>query len=174
MKIPTKEECIDLLHKYGISERKIEHLLLVEKVCLFVADKLIEKDIKIDKERLSRGALLHDIGKNSEKNHHKKGYDICKEEGIDECICKMVKKHGGREFVDSVIDNWEEKILIYIDKIVKNDIIGVEKRFDPWFKKAPGEKEILKQAKERIKGFEKEIFSHLDFKPGELKNEITN
>jgi len=174
--IPTREECIELLKKHNVTKSKLVHTLLVEKVALFLAKKLIEKGESIDLDIISRGALVHDVGKDMQRKtgrcHSKEGYDICKAENIDESICLIVKNHVLEEIIEISLDNIEQKILFYVDKICKNEIIGVDKRMEPWFEKHPEVNELFSAAKVKILELEKEIFEKLDFNPEDLKEMV--
>ena len=170
--IPTKEECVELLHKHNVKEAKLKHTLLVEKVSVFLGKKLIEAGIDIDLDILSKAALLHDIGKEEQRNsgicHSEAGSKICKNENIDGSICSIVRKHT-LEKVD-LLDTWEEKVLFYSDKICKYEIIGIDKRFEPWFLKTDDKEELI-ELKNKTKQIEKEIFSKLNIAPEDLKEE---
>lgn len=71
-KKPTRERAIELLKKYEVPKQCVEHCLQVEKNALVIADQLIGRGVKIDREFVSVAALLHDIGR----------YKICDERGV--------------------------------------------------------------------------------------------
>lgn len=129
MKIPKKEECLELLKKNNTPENVIAHSKAVCKAALEIADKLIEKGVKVNRDLVLAGALLHDIAKPS--NYHSvKGAEIIEKIGFKE-VAELIKKHALssiREFQPKTI---EEKILFYVDKIVEEDkVVSVEERFE--------------------------------------------
>lgn len=82
------------------------HSLIVRDIALELADNLIKKGIKIDKELVEIGCLVHDIGcyqcyefygRNSGPyiQHGIKGYEILKNEGFSEEIARMAMIHLG-------------------------------------------------------------------------------
>ena len=163
----SREECLELLNKYNVEKMKIKHILLVEKVAVFLAKKLIEKGEEVDIERLSRAALLHDLIRG--KHHAQEGYEICLKKGIDEKICLLIKKHGLETILDS-LDTWEEKILFYADKICKYEVIGIDERFRPWIEKA-GQIDLVEKKKQKTEELEKEILDKAGIKFEDIKNE---
>ncbi|MEE9525691.1 MAG: HDIG domain-containing metalloprotein [Candidatus Woesearchaeota archaeon] len=184
--IPNRQQCLELLHKQHIKERKLVHTLLVEKVALFIGKKLVENGEKVDLEKLSRAALLHDIGKHEAretgKEHSLAGYEMCQKEGIDEEICSLIKKHALETILKDPLKKWEEKIILYSDKIIKHEIIGVDKRFELWYndkrfelwyKDHPEEKEVFYKSKPMVKALEKEIFNKARITFEDIKENVS-
>lgn len=141
MKIPTLEEADNLHKKYAPSKDALEsvwkHCHIVRSIALQIADNRHSTS----KELISIGALLHDIGVYrlykdgviDEKNyitHGLLGYELLKEEGFDEVICRFALLHTGvgitREDIennklplpprDYVPETDEEKIVAFADK----------------------------------------------------------
>jgi len=110
--IPTREECINLLKKYHLSDLKIQHSLLVENVAVSLSKLLNEKGILIDLNIVSRAALLHDIGvesKTPNKNHATIGAELCINENIDLNICKIIQHHIAEAILENKLDTMEKK-----------------------------------------------------------------
>ena len=94
-KIPSKEECLDILNKNKTPSNVIEHSRTVCKLAEDVAEKLIKKGIKVNKKLLAASALLHDIER--EKDHHViEGAKLLKSMGFCE-ISETTKKHSLHE-----------------------------------------------------------------------------
>jgi putative nucleotidyltransferase with HDIG domain len=174
--MPSRAGCIKLLKKYGYYTEgvPISHVLSVEETSLKIADMLIQKGIKIDKDIISRAALLHDIGKGSNKNnkdHAIIGYQICKKERIDIAVCIAVKNHDVNGVL-TPLKTWEEKIIAYSDKICNKEVIGLEGRFNDWKARCPESYDKIKHKMDVIhhksQELEKEILNKLELTPKEL------
>lgn len=109
----TQEEIYKLHQKYSQGENQEmilktvwKHSLTVRDIALELADNLIKKGIKIDKELVETGALVHDMGcykcyefygrtEGPYIQHGIKGYKILKQEGLSEEIARMAMIHLG-------------------------------------------------------------------------------
>jgi putative nucleotidyltransferase with HDIG domain len=138
--IPSREECLKLLKKYGYFKENVPivHAELVAEVALHLSDMLISKGVKIDTRVVGAAALMHDIGKANKENinHTVYGYKICVEEGLDKRICIAIKNHDV-EGVMHGLKTWEEKVVSYSDKICNTRIFGLEERFIDWRNRYP-------------------------------------
>lgn len=153
--LPSKEECLRLLRAAGCSERVIEHCLAVENLALKIA-RLTDCDLDL----VSRGALLHDIGRGKTHGveHAIKGGDIAREYGLPKEIIRIIENHLGagisrneakelglpdRDFIPTTL---EEKIVAHADNLLeenkKQPIIKVIQRFE-----SQGYPEIAKKIK---------------------------
>jgi uncharacterized protein len=141
MKIPTLDEMNALHKKYAPNKEALDsvwkHCHIVRRIALQIADDWYPTN----KELINVGALLHDIGVYrlyhdgviDEKNyitHGLLGYELLKEEGFDETICRFALLHTGvgitKEDIeknglplpprDYVPETDEEKIVAYADK----------------------------------------------------------
>ncbi len=200
MKLPTKEECLELLKEYNVSGVLLRHIKNVNKISVFLAKKLKEKGIDVDVEALDRASMLHDILKTIEipehddkiqedpeffkdlrekfkgLKHEKAASKLLKDKGYDE-LGELIEFHGFRGFRN--LDTWERKILNYADSRVSWDqIVSIQERFDELDKRygphnVPNyTEEAKKEHRDSLIEVEKEIFSHLDLKPEDLKEEV--
>jgi putative nucleotidyltransferase with HDIG domain len=137
--IPNEKQCYDLWDKYKLPPEKRIHCRLVAKVALKIADKCKMYNVQctMNVELLQAAALLHDIDKKIEKipgeQHPDAGVRILIQEGMGE-VAALVKNHPLHCILDpkTVPQMLEEKILFLADKMVKYEIIGVDKRFQLW------------------------------------------
>ncbi len=172
--------------------------MLVAKVAVFLANKLDQLDTfdKLDKKLLVAGALLHDIDKNVKKlpgeRHPDAGVRILKEEWMEEVAALVAThslhtilagsdmiQHRGQAFQKGQTPSiapktWEEKLLFLADKMVKDDIIGVDARFKLWNEEylPADEQAILDAAYPKVKELEQEICNMFGLKPEQLVKEI--
>ncbi len=174
--IPTEDQCKQLWEKYNLPEYKRRHMTIVARVGVFLAqqiDKLTKRQIY--QPLLLAGALLHDIDKNAPKlsgeQHPDTAVRILQEEGMEE-VAVLVKTHPVHAILDPAITptTWEEKILYLADKMVKHDIITVDKRFKLWNDEhLPSDAQaILDQVYPKVKALEKEIFDIIKIEPSEV------
>ena len=130
MKIPTIKECLKIMREHNLPKHIIAHSKAVCKVALEVVDKLEKKGIKVDKDLIVAGALLHDV-KRLDKDHVKSGAELLESLGLKE-VARIVKTHGLKHFEeeDFTPKTTEEKIVFYADKRVVDDkIVSLEERF---------------------------------------------
>lgn len=172
--IPSTIQAKSLWEKYHLPKNKRLHLELVATVAKFLAReyKLKSRNCKINLKLLTAGALLHDIDKRAAKlpgeRHPDTAVRILREEGMEK-VASLVKTHPLHAILDPQISpkTWEEKILFLADKMVKLEIMTVDKRFDLWrAEHLPfAEQAILEKAYLKVKELEKEIFDTIGFKP---------
>jgi len=174
--IPTDKQIQSLWQKYQFPPEKRIHVRLVDKVALFLAGKIIQKThANINKELLHAAALTHDIDKNAPKlpgEHHPDAcVRILKEEGMEE-VAQIVAKHPLHVILDPAISpsSWEEKLLFLADKMVKYEILTVDKRFDLWRTESlpPEARKILDDSYPKVKKLEAEIATLIGVLPADV------
>lgn len=132
MLIPTKEQCLKILKDNNVPDNIIAHSKKVCEVALKLADLLEKRGINADKDLVMAGALLHDIKKVGSKDHVLEGAEFVKSMGFPE-VGSVIKKHGLQNIDDEefIPKTWEEKIIFYADKRVKNDrLVSLQERFE--------------------------------------------
>lgn len=181
--IPSRDKCFLLLKKYNFPERKRKHIELVAKVAVFLAGKINEKISKqknaiaqncfgkggawVNIDLVYAGGMLHDIDKGVEGAavaHPQKGVEILRAEGYPE-VARICETHTINAFLDPKTrpTTWEEKCVALADKMVKNEVIGVEERYKLWHEEdLPKEqKEILRKSYPLVKDLEREVLGSL-------------
>lgn len=128
--LPTREECIEFLKKSNCEENVINHCLAVEQIAVKIAILAMA-----DKELVSRGALLHDIGRGKTHGiqHAAIGADIARELGLTEEISNIIERHIGAGITESeaeklglpvrdyIPNTLEEKIVAHSDNLISKD-----------------------------------------------------
>lgn len=153
----NKPEILQLYREYHTPDNIIAHMKKVAKVCDILADRFIEKGIKIDKNTLLNAALLHDalrvcdikkynpyqLKKNATEKDLEVWNDLRKKYfkiGHERAMVNILKKMGELNLANLVLKHnfylvdklktWEEKILYYADKRVDHDkTVTLKKRF---------------------------------------------
>ena len=155
--IPTEDQAKKLWEKYRLPEQKRIHVALVARVAMFFASK-----IRVDKKLLLAAALLHDIDKTvSRENHPDTAVRILRDEGMGE-VADLVATHPLHAILDPAISpkTREQKLLFLSDKMVKYDIVGVDKRFALWNEERlpQQEQKIIDACYPEVKKLEQEVF----------------
>ena len=173
MKLPTREQCLQWYEDIGTHPDIMKHVLMVNKVAVFLAKKLKENNIKINVELIDRASLLHDLDKwlciNDDKVKH--GYETEKiliKKGYPE-LGYYAKQHV-LDFSLQGFDTWEEKVICYADtRVLRDKIVSLNERleyiFERYANKYSNKEKKLRKA---LKKIEDEIFSKLDFEPDKL------
>jgi len=173
MNLPTSKECEQIIKEFNVPENVILHSKLVQKLSIFISQKLIEKGIKLNIELISVAALLHDIDKIQTLQNGKHGdiaYDFLKDKYPE--VAKVVYAHVKKRILKHPPITWEEKIVFYCDKITQSDKIVL---FEDRIKNAHKDRiKDLKTTLPLVKQIEKEIFGQLDITPNDLKNLCSN
>lgn len=182
--IPTSDQAKKLWDIYNLPERKRIHVQLVCDVALFLSTKLMVSNshVVINTPLLEVGALLHDIDKAIPRLpgefHPQTGVRVLKEQGYDE-VAELIKYHSVQYIEDSETapKTLEEKLLFLADKMVKQEVITVDKRFDLWFAEddlPESQKEMLRRVYPKVKLLEKEIFDTIGIKPQDVGQLLSN
>ncbi|MBW3003120.1 HD domain-containing protein [Candidatus Woesearchaeota archaeon] len=153
MKIPSRERCFELLKQWHVPDHVIKHILKVNKVAVYLANKFKEKGNDVDVELIDRASLLHDllrvcnfkaieddkfgqsitdedrriwektINDYGHMHHGDAAYEVLKHEYPE--VANLVRKHRYRLILDEKNRprTLNEKIIYYSDKRVKHDQI---------------------------------------------------
>lgn len=155
MNIPTREESMRILRK-NVPDNIIAHLKAVSEFSEKMMDTLEKKGIKVNRELVRAAALLHDVRK-MEPNHETKGAEYIKSLGYPE-VANLISKHGLAKLGDEnfIPKTWEEKIVFYSDKRLKDDkIVSVDERFADIRKRY--KRDIIEHEFQLTKKIEKEL-----------------
>ncbi len=175
--IPKREECLKLLEENNLPQGLLNHIFLVNKVAVFISQKLKTLDYKINLDLIDRASLLHDLDKilikENNHNHTEITTEILKENNWQELI-GIISKH----FAESVLnkktypETLEEKIVYYADKIGNQKIVDVEERMKNWVIRYPEFTDLAKKVRPHILKIEKEILDKLKMNFDQLKVEL--
>lgn len=179
MKLLSRESCFKLLKKYGYrlpGGGGSRHFLIVNKIAVFLAEKLKEKGVNINIDLVDRASLLHDIDKGCilhDGEHGEKGYKILLKEGYPE-IAEVVKDHLFTSLIKIKNFSWESKIVNYADcRVRHNNIVPIEERLDDVKKRYTHlDPANIDKVKPILIELEKEIFGKIKMKPEDLEKVI--
>lgn len=167
--IPSQPEIDELWDKYNLPQRKRHHSRLIAHVCEYLASRLNTNGESVNIPLLRAGALLHDIDKAIPRRdgevHPQTGVRVLRGEGMED-IADLIRHHSVHFILDPATAprTWEEKVLFVADKMVKDDVIGVERRFDLWFAEGlPHDAQaMLRAALPKVKRLAQEVFKSAD------------
>ena len=174
--VPTVDQCLSLMEKYGMLENIRAHSVVVEKVASLLAQSLRQVGEHLVLEKVTAGALMHDIAKTeclrTKEDHAEKGKEICLDHRFYE-IADIVGEHVVLSVFDSNHAVREEEIVYYADKRVNHDVVvSLEERLayllDHYGRGREPLRERIRKNFNLCKAVEKKIFSRLPFQPEEV------
>jgi uncharacterized protein len=175
--IPTKEECLRLMGKYGMLENIAAHSLEVARVALFISIELNKKGQRIDLGLVEAASLLHDLTKTeclrTKEDHAQTGSQVLKGMGYER-LGEVVAQHIWlcKEGDSSSIS--EEEIVNYADKRVMHDrIVSLEERFNDLkerYGRIQRAMDYLERLRKEIYDIENKIFFILQIDPNDLQD----
>jgi uncharacterized protein len=174
--IPTREECLSLMSRYGMLENIVSHSLEVAKVALFISVELNKKGQRIDLGLVEAASLLHDLAKTeclkTKDDHAQTGSQQLKRMGYER-VGEVVAQHIwlGKEGDPSYVP--EEEIVNYADKRVMHDrIVSLEERFNDLkarYGLDPKAMDYLDRLQKEIYRIENKILSILQIDPNDIQ-----
>jgi predicted hydrolase (HD superfamily) len=177
--IPTEKQAKALWEKYLVPQYKRRHMTLVARVARFFADRLMinNPQLIINNELLRAAALTHDIDKNIPRapgeRHPDTAVRILRDEGMEE-VAALVATHPLHAILDPTLapSTWEEKLLFLADKMVKQEILTVDKRFELWRNEGlPAEAQtLINESYPKVKELEREVLDIIGITPAEVSN----
>lgn len=176
--IPSQKQCFQFMIKYGMLENIKAHSVTVEQVALKIARELLKTGLPISLERVSAGALMHDIGKtmclNSSDDHAAKGKEICLDNDLHE-IADIVGEHVRLRDYGPSSPIGEKEIVYYSDKRVNHDVIvSLDQRLAYLLERYGKNLEyICKRIRanfDQCRTLEQRLFTKLPFRPEDLND----
>ncbi|MCG6537222.1 MAG: HDIG domain-containing protein [Syntrophales bacterium LBB04] len=130
-RVPSREECDELMAQYSMLPNIVAHSRQVMNVSLAIIDNL-KNGITVNRGQVIAAALLHDITKTkslkTKETHAATGGALLRELGF-QSIAEIVEQHVVIENLDPKGRIEEREIVYYADKRVMHDtIVTVEER----------------------------------------------
>ena len=131
--VPSRDECLELMDRYGMLENIVKHSLTVTRVARFLSNELNKKGQRIDLGVVEAAALLHDLAKTeclkSKEDHAQQGFRLLRGLGYER-IAAVVAQHVEVSAGGDSASVTEEEVVNYADKRVQHDrIVSLEERF---------------------------------------------
>lgn len=132
-RIPSREECDELMAEYGMLPNIIDHSRQVMRVALMITDHL-KSGLSINRELVMASALLHDITKTrslkTKEPHAQSGGKLLRDLGFAR-TGEIVEQHVLLSAFDPREKLNEREIVNYADKRVMHDrIVSLAQRVE--------------------------------------------
>lgn len=126
MNIPSRQRCLELFREMEMLDHIAAHSLQVCRVALFLADRLAERQVSLNRELIQAAALLHDITKTRSfatgENHAQSGGQLLEQMGYPE-VGYIVGCHVKLDAYGEALPIAEVEVVNYADKRVLHDRI---------------------------------------------------
>ncbi|MBW2108376.1 MAG: HDIG domain-containing protein [Deltaproteobacteria bacterium] len=181
--IPTRNQCLELIRRYGMLPNIVRHSELVTRVALLIAGKLNrDAGFHLDLTLIEAGALLHDITKTmsiqTRENHARTGGELLASLGYP-AVAEVVRQHIRLDPAQaSAVPVISEAALVnYADKRVKHEeVVGIEERFCDVLKRYAGKFADLEDHIQEVfietQHLEEKIFSLIDISPEDINEMV--
>jgi len=124
-RIPSGEECNELMAKYSMLPNIVEHSIQVMRVSLAITDNL-KSGVSVNRDMVVAAALLHDITKTrslvTKERYDASGGKLLRELGFPS-IAEIVEQHVIIHNINLQGRLEEREIVYYADKRVLHDTI---------------------------------------------------
>jgi len=162
-RIPTEEECRELMASHSMLPNIVEHSLQVMRVSLAITDNLKE-NVSVSRDLVIAGSLLHDITKTRSlqtmERHDASGGTLLRELGYRD-IAEIVEQHVIIHDLNPDGEIEEKEIVYYADKRVMHDmIVTLEERVHDLIQRYGTKeetRELILKNKEQVLAVERKI-----------------
>jgi len=166
-RIPSREECNELMVQHSMRPNIVEHSIQVMHVSLVIADNL-NNGVTVNRDLVIAGALLHDITKTrslkTKERHDLSGGKLLREMGFTS-IAEIVEQHVVLQNLNSQGRLEEREIIYYADKRVMHDkVVSIDERVHDLLQRYGNGEEIrslILQNKNLILAVESKIVSFM-------------
>ena len=179
MKIPTKDQCYQMMGEMKMMDHIVVHSLQVCRVATFLTEHLTQQRYGLNFDLIQSAALLHDITKTrsfeTREDHALTGGEYLADRGYAE-IGDLIRQHVKLDKYSDTGTISEAEVLNYADKRVLHDeIVGLDRRMDyivERYGETPAHRERIHMLWQKTKDLGDRIFGVLSFAPGDLNQLI--
>ena len=179
MKIPTKDQCYQMMGEMKMMDHIVVHSLQVCRVATFLTEHLTQQRYGLNFDLIQSAARLHDITKTrsfeTREDHALTGGEYLADRGYAE-IGDLIRQHVKLDKYSDTGTISEAEVLNYADKRVLHDeIVGLDRRMDyivERYGETPAHRERIHMLWQKTKDLEDRIFGVLSFAPGDLNQLI--
>jgi len=179
MKIPTRDECYQLMCQMEMMDHIVVHSMQVCRVATLLAENLKPAGIQFNYDLIRAAALLHDITKTrsfkTQENHAETGGQYLTELGYGE-VGSLVRQHVRLDEYPQSVSLGAAEIINYADKrVLHENVVSLDKRVEyilEKYTKVPEDRQRVYLLWEKTREIEAEIFGALSFAPDDLNNLI--
>jgi putative nucleotidyltransferase with HDIG domain len=175
MKIPTKDQCYQMMCAMKMMDHIVIHSLQVCRVATLLTEHLNKQNCRLNFDLIKSAALLHDITKTrsfkTREDHALTGCEHLSDCGYPE-IGDLIRQHVklDKYSVSGTIS--EAEVLNYADKRVLHDeIVALDRRQDyivERYAETPEHRERIYLLWQKTREMENKLFKDLSFAAGDL------
>jgi len=166
-RIPSREECNELMAQHSMRRNIVEHSIQVMHVSLAITDNL-KNGVAVNRDLVIAAALLHDITKTrslkTKERHDLSGGELLREMGFTS-IAEIVEHHIVFQNLNPQGGLEEREIIYYADKrVMHNKIVTIDERVHDLLQrygKAAEIKRLIIQNKHLVLAVESKIASFM-------------
>lgn len=182
MTVPSRVEAAAVLLALRPSPRLLRHSTAVAEIAAFLAWRIAERGIAVDRRAVESAALLHDMDKALPAD------DPVKSLGHGDAGAQWLIDHGFGELSRAVANHpvtrlsdedryrrWasfasrEERIVAYADKRAAQRLGPMDARFARWKRRHPEYRDGLVKARERADRLEQDVCKAAGVTPSEVR-----
>ena len=175
MKIPTKDQCYQMMGEMKMMDHIVVHSLQVCRVATFLTEHLSQQRYGLNFDLIQSAALLHDITKTrsfeTREDHALTGGEYLADHGYAE-IGDLIRQHVKLDTYCDTGTISEAEVLNYADKRVLHDeIVVLDRRLTyilERYAETPTHRERINVLWQKTKELEKKLFKGLSFAPDDL------
>ncbi len=178
MRIPSKEECFQLLCETDTMDHIAHHSFQVCRVAMCLTDKLTAQNFVLNRDLIEAAAILHDVTKTRNirtgERHAETGSDMLNDIGYPE-VADLIRQHVRLDVYGLAIPN-EAEIVNYSDKrVLHENIVSLEDRMAYILERygtTPESRVYIAINWKKTQELETKLFHHLTFLPQELQTQV--
>lgn len=174
LRLPDVGESLALLAAHDAPPGLVRHSLAVAGATFLLACRLRALGEPVDPLPAHRGGLLHDVAKiaarRSQASHGRVGGRILRREGYPE-LARIVERHMLPALLEPQDrpSTWEEKLVHYVDKLVKGDeVVCLAERVADLHVRYPEQSAMFERCLPYLEALEAAICARLGVTPKEL------
>jgi uncharacterized protein len=175
MKIPTRDQCYQLMGDMKMMDHIVVHSMQVCRVATFLTEHLNKQHDRLNHDLIRAAALLHDITKTrsfkTREDHALTGGEFLSDRGYPE-IGDLIRQHVKLDKYSVAVTISEAEVLNYADKRVLHDeIVVLDRRLDyilERYAQTPEQRERINLLWQKTRGMENKLFKDLSFAPDDL------
>ena len=181
MTIPTRSGAAALLLDLDAPPTLRTHMRAVAEVAAFLAARVADRGVPVDRGLVESAALLHDLDKALPVDHRLRrlghghaGAAWLLEHDHGE-LAPSVDNHPVMRLVTPEAERWlerstlEERIVAYADKRAVQRVSPIDSRFRRWYQRHPEHTESLRLARDRAAVLERDVCDAAGVDPGDVR-----
>jgi uncharacterized protein len=175
MKIPTKDQCYQMISEMKMMDHIVIHSLQVCRVATFLTEHLNKQHYRLNFDLIQSAALLHDITK-TRSFETREDHALTGGMQLSDCgypaIGDLIRQHVKLDTYSDAGTISEAEVLNYADKRVLHDeIVVLDRRLDyivERYGETPAHRERIHMLWQKTREIENKLFKVLSFAPDDL------